>query len=178
MDIEQQKQVAEKILFDLEVVDSHAILAGGAPRDWFFGKEATDLDFYFYPSPIKYLPDGKHLSLNKLISDFASLKFPTFIKSEYPYDDRNPHLVLVFDGEYDGMKVQFMCMNIPTEFVVDLFALNICHIWYKDGKINTTPAFDACVQSKTIHIINPLYGKRDKYVQKIVNKFPEFSLSE
>lgn len=171
MDISQQKQVADKVLFDLEYVDAQAILAGGAPRDWYFGREANDLDFYFYA-------DTKKHPLSEMVGLFRYLKFPTWIKNGYVYDNRNPHLLYVFDGKYDDMKVQFMWWDIPTSFVVDSFALDICHIWYKDEQIHTTPAFDACIQSKTLHILNPLYGKQDKYVQKIMNKFPDFSLVE
>lgn len=46
--IEFQKDLANKILNDLKIIDPRAYLAGGAPRDWNFGEEANDLDFYYF----------------------------------------------------------------------------------------------------------------------------------
>lgn len=40
MNIEKQKDVANIIYDRLRLADPHCILAGGAPRDWYFGKEA------------------------------------------------------------------------------------------------------------------------------------------
>ena len=38
--IEFQKELANKILNDLKIIDPRAYLAGGAPRDWNFREEA------------------------------------------------------------------------------------------------------------------------------------------
>lgn len=44
--IKQQQKIA-KLLFDVfESMGIHAVLAGGAPRNWHFGFPASDLDFY------------------------------------------------------------------------------------------------------------------------------------
>jgi len=51
-EIEAQKTIANTLIHKLEAVDPHVILAGGAPRSWFLGQEARDLDFYVY------LPEG------------------------------------------------------------------------------------------------------------------------
>lgn len=48
-----QKEVAKKVFESLTKVDPNCILAGGAPRDWYFRKEAKDLDFYFCSSASK-----------------------------------------------------------------------------------------------------------------------------
>ena len=48
-----QKEVAKKVFESLTKVDPNCILAGGAPRDWYYGKEARDLDFYFCSSARK-----------------------------------------------------------------------------------------------------------------------------
>ena len=45
--IEQQKLVADKVLNQLYLICPEAIVAGGAPRDWYLGKPANDIDVYF-----------------------------------------------------------------------------------------------------------------------------------
>jgi hypothetical protein len=44
--ITEQQNVADSILKKLSAIDKNVILAGGAPRDWYFKHSATDLDFY------------------------------------------------------------------------------------------------------------------------------------
>lgn len=44
----EQQETAREILHKLEITDPSCILAGGAPRDWWFDKVANDLDFYVY----------------------------------------------------------------------------------------------------------------------------------
>lgn len=44
----EQKDIARELLCKLEITDPNCILAGGAPRDWWFDKVANDLDFYVY----------------------------------------------------------------------------------------------------------------------------------
>lgn len=44
--IKKQKGVAESILMKLKSLGFTAVVAGGAPRDWFLGKIASDLDFF------------------------------------------------------------------------------------------------------------------------------------
>lgn len=46
--IDYQKSVADIVLSKLELLDRYCIIAGGAPRDWYLGMEATDIDVYLY----------------------------------------------------------------------------------------------------------------------------------
>lgn len=48
MKIEEQNVVAKKVLEKIKIVDPYVILAGGAPRDWYFGNPCNDLDIYYY----------------------------------------------------------------------------------------------------------------------------------
>jgi tRNA nucleotidyltransferase/poly(A) polymerase len=43
-----QQSVADSLLARLEAIDPHCIIAGGAPRDWYLGRLANDLDVYLY----------------------------------------------------------------------------------------------------------------------------------
>lgn len=172
MEIFQQQEIANEILDLLECVDINSILAGGAPRDWTFGNPARDLDFYFDANR------GEVDSFIRVVRRFRSLGLPIYIKNGYNYDGKNPDLLFVFDGEYKGIKVQLMWMKTPALQAMNSFALDICRVGYKDGKFIYTDEFEKARQSKTIRVLSSLYGKQDKYVQKILRRFPDFTLVE
>src|SRR5690606_11152192 len=46
--IAKQKQIADFVLDKVEYFDHSCILAGGAVRDWYFEKPASDLDIFFH----------------------------------------------------------------------------------------------------------------------------------
>lgn len=174
--MEFQKKVADLVLSRLETLDVNCVLAGGAPRDWSFGREATDLDFYFYVPPHTSYHDYEE-GYAEVQQSFEKLGFVTEIKFGY-YGKLNPNLDVVFNSALDGMKCQFMLMNVPivADVLVGNFALDICQAWYKNGEIHTTKEFRQSRDHKIIRILNPGYGKYDQYVQKISNKFPDFLL--
>ena len=47
MNIGQQKQTAKKVLSKIKALDSRAIIAGGAARDWYFNNLANDIYLLF-----------------------------------------------------------------------------------------------------------------------------------
>lgn len=171
--IDKQKEVAQEVLKKLELFDPSCILAGGAPRDWYFGNVANDLDFYVYFRPD--LPLSWRVSqLNKVGLKNFRLKgredgdFPESYK-------RNPHLMCVFEGVYKGEKVQVMFMDQKTfNCVIDLFPFGICQVWWKGDKIKTSNEFDLSVKHKILKLLNDLYSDADGYVEKIRNKFPDY----
>lgn len=168
--IEHQKSVALKILRKLETFDPTCILAGGAPRDWYFGNLATDLDFYVY-----FRPDLQRWFLDKQL---ASLGLTCGIKgdSEFPENyKRNPYLRHVYEGRMGGEVYQIMFMSEPTfHTVVPLFPFGICQAWWKGDEIFTSLEFDKSVRHKVLYLLNYLYSDADGYIQKIKNKFPDY----
>ena len=66
--IEHQKAVAKSVLNKLQTLDLYVVLAGGACRDWWLDKEATDLDFYLYYNP-KYHSSSLKDVLVRLFGD-------------------------------------------------------------------------------------------------------------
>lgn len=176
MRIKQQMEIANEVLTKLETFDPTCILAGGAPRDWYMGKPATDLDFYIYFRP--------ELSMRYLESIFKDLGFNLTAKElsnpEIPMNYKhNPHLKRVYEQFYSGIKIQIMQMDMPTfSCVVNLFPLDICMIWYKHSQIFPTKEFMNCIRTHTIHLMNELYNRKDKYLDKIRKKFPGFKWSK
>ena len=174
--VAMQKAVADECLSMIELIDPTAIVAGGAPRDWYFGKEASDIDIFFYSRP-DISKTAISLHLERI--GFKDLKIVQFTGDESFHMDswyaRNHLLRQVWDTVFDGVNVQLVLMKSPTrESVVPKFPLNICRIWYKDGKINLTPDFERAVNWKSIVKCDELYADSRKYLQKIKSKFPDF----
>lgn len=175
--IESQMKIADEVLDALETFDPTCILAGGAPRDWFFERPASDLDFYVHFRVD--LQNFYYLNiLNRLGLGIFTLRgredkdFPSNYK-------RNPDLMSVNETQYRGIKIQVMRMRRPTfRCVVDTFPLDICMAWYKMGKIHTHPEFNRCVVSRTISMRGNGYMNYDKYILKILRKFPNFSFRD
>jgi hypothetical protein len=166
MDIDYQKSVADSVLKKLRQYDSMAILAGGAPRDWYLGNLARDLDFYFTMSS-KWFGDVQ--------SSMDALGLPSDgNEGDSQLYDKNPDILGVFSGDFMDMPIQLICIkNTPTD-AVRKFALDICQAWYFDGHIFTTYNFKVATEKKIIRITNNLYADQDAYIQRIINKFPDF----
>ena len=177
MTVEYQMEVAEEILEKLESFDPTCILAGGAPRDWYFGNVASDLDFFVY-----FRPDLQSFYAENVLEKVGldmNIKGADTFPAHYK---RNPHLKSVYQGVYKGEIVQVMFMDQPTfNCVVDLFPFGICQAWWKGKKhtwnneeIHVTRDFKASVKNKILLVLNELYNDEDGYIQKIRNKFPDF----
>lgn len=170
MSIEEQKAIADDVLEKLKFIDPTAIVAGGAPRDWYCGRFASDIDVFFY-----FRPDIPVGQIERLLKEAG---IDVYRSSDGKHIDplykKNPDLRCIYYAKVDGVEVQLMSMFKPTFNVVDHFPLNICKVWYRRGKISRHPDFKFAIQNKAIVKVNELYAKGDTYVQKIVDKFKGF----
>lgn len=168
--IEHQKWVADVMLQKVLPIDPYCIVAGGAPRDWHFGKVASDIDLFFY--------DGKS-TVNALMSRFKAVDIE-IESSSFGYDipewyKLNPLLIGVYNLTYQGVKVQLLRMKEPTfRSVLPNFPLSICHAWYKSGKIRLEKPFIRSEKFKSIYKTAEIYNDEHAYVQKILAKFPDW----
>lgn len=180
--IEKQMDVAQRVLNKLELFDPSCILAGGAPRDWYFGNLANDLDFYVY-----FRPDLPSWWRTNQLEKIGLKGFLPKGREDFEFPEnykRNPHLMAVYEGSVSGEKVQIMFMDEKTfHCVVDLFPFGICQAWWKgkdyidyhtNSSIHTTRHFDESVNHKTLRLLNDLYADSDGYIEKIKNKFPDY----
>ena len=168
--VEHQKVVAKGILDKLECIDPYCILAGGAPRDWYFGNEANDLDFYIYIT--------NHWTLNMVCKqlDKFGIKVNNIKTGEnMPISYKlHPHLRYFFDIESE-IPTQIMVMKLPTfETVVPSFPLNVCQAWWKGGNIHVTKDFLLGERFKAIFKTNQIYANDHKYLQKILSRFNDW----
>ena len=172
--IAHQRSVADFVLEKLFTIDPFSIVAGGAPRDWYFYKEAADIDVFFYVS-----------RNTQLYVIQAMLEAAGFIIKERKDGHSlpeiykmNPKLRSVFNLEIEGVPVQLMLMTEPTHSVIDTFPLSICKAWYKRGAIRTERDFVRTLKHKVIFKTNDLYANGHVYLKKILDKFPEYKYCE
>lgn len=123
MDIEQQKEVAKKVYSMLQLADPDCLLAGGAPRDWYFNTTCNDLDFYFCSTACTMGNTERQL---KAIG-FSGVKHVSdpFTSELYKSMDG---LVRIWECDVDGMKVQFIQLASPKYRwkVVNNMDISIC----------------------------------------------------
>ena len=170
MDYKDQMKIADEVLEKLYPISPYAIVAGGAPRDWYFEKEAVDIDVFLYRPDL--------VTSHSIISVFKSIGMDIWqighSMSGHPQYEKNALIYKVFNCTYKNVNFQFIFMKEKTfTSVVPKFPLNICMIWYKD-KIHTTRDFNRAVKHKVIVKMNPLYADGDKYIKKIKERFPDY----
>ena len=80
----------------------------------------------------------------------------------------------VLDGEFKGQKVQFMLMDKPTwGCVLPHFGASTSMVWYKCGRVHTSPEFLLSLNKKMLYI---KAGTKQAFVDKTVAKFPRLAV--
>ena len=174
MSIEDQKKIADKVLDKLFIVDPYAIVAGGAARDWYFGKEAKDIDVFFYINN-KYTIDTRDNLIECL--GFELQKVGDTAELEALGYRTNPNINSVYNMLGFETPVQLILMNMPTRnCVIDRFPLSLCKAWYKNSTKGVVlhKDFRDSVKHKALFKTNDLYANGDKYLLKIRDRFPEY----
>lgn len=168
-----QMAQADAILDKLFPIDTYAICAGGAPRDWYFGNVAADLDFFIYSS-INTTQVARQLAAVGI--EVGRAQHGDGLPDVYK---KNPNLTCVFSGVYNGTKIQIMVMHEPTfRSVVPEFPLSICKAWYKNYKIHLDKDFKRSVLHNVIVKTNTIYDSKHPYLEKVLAKFPDLQYYE
>ena len=172
-----QQSVADSLLARLEAIDPHCIIAGGAPRDWYLGRQAKDLDVYLYVPQNSLL---RHFKTQLAAIGINNIEQSTLSNDDARYIS-NPLVRWVFNYEESGEKIQLIVMKESTyTSVVQHFPLSICKVWYKNGKvIPASPQFTETTNRKAIVKTGTEYSSDGWYIDKIRDKFePEFTYYE
>jgi hypothetical protein len=169
MSLDKQKALADGILSGLKVISPYAILAGGAPRDWYFSEEAKDLDFYLYSSAITVNAAKKQIASALGISADRVVH-----KAEHEVGVYQTMKCLrrIFDVYDYHMPVQIMQLQEPSdEFkVVDSMSTSICRVWYEGGEIHKTKDFLLTAKSGIL-FLDADYSWSDPHPTKIRERF-------
>jgi hypothetical protein len=178
IEIEQQKQIADEVLEKIELMCPRAIIAGGAPRDWYFGTPANDIDLYVTTSG-----DTQGVLLSQLSRLFKGSEFDLKFEwsKEKEQERQSTYKVMktlrrIIDFEYKGVKFQLMEMNTLQDLfgVVDSFSTSICKAWYKCGQIKRTQDFRLTEKTK-IMFLNEDYEWSDPHPAKMKERFPSYT---
>ena len=182
--IEQQKQSAKVVLDKLRCLDSRAVIAGGAPRDWYFCKLANDIDIFYYHEQGKWCLDNISKQIKILqallgVEDITVLGFNPDRDNIEPTEDynnyiKNPDIVNVFECMIDGLKFQFIQLR-KQNLNVSKFAYNMCQAWSDGVNIWTTDLFDVGVKKELLIETGELYSNTNKFKQKMIDKFPNYT---
>lgn len=170
--INTQKKIADELLSKLEAIDPHVILAGGAPRNWYFGKPANDLDFYLHTKPetmgavdVRFKSLG--LKMTPMFKDDAECQYNCM-----------KHLLRIYEGEYKGMAFQVMFMTEPTfTSVIQHFGTSVCKAFYKVGHIHPTLEFLLSHYTKTTFKKGD-YTAKILHVAKMMKYFPDYTVMD
>ena len=185
MNIEQQKQTAKKVLSKIKALDSRAIIAGGAARDWYFNNLANDIDIFYFHEEGNWCLNNirREVAILKSILGVDSIQVLGFNpnKDTYefqPQDDfnnylKNPNIVNVFECTIDEVKFQFIQLK-KSNVDVSKFAYNMCQAWSDGELIKTTKLFDLGVKKELLIETGELYSNTEKFKQKMIDKFPNY----
>lgn len=129
--ITAQKAIAGTILERLKLIDPYCLLAGGAPRDWFYNKPANDLDFYFVSvantveTNRKQLQNCLGVDVNMLMERDGQVRDNELYSSM-------PNLKRIWECVIEGQKVQLIQMthNGDQFKVVDNMDVSICKAYW------------------------------------------------
>jgi len=178
MTIEQQKATAQSVYEKLKVIDPYCVLAGGAPRDWYFGNECNDLDFYYVSTATTI--NACRNQLQKVFKD-VEIKTLSEIHESSSSGAREmsnlyrkmPSLIRVWQCKIAGMSVQFIQLaEMGSQFkVIDHMDVSICKIWADvNMDIRLTEAFKKTLASKSM-FLSEGYQWSDPHPQKMKQRF-------
>lgn len=166
-----QKLVADKVLEKLELLDYRCIVAGGAARDWYLGKPATDLDVFLY-APQFTSASIRVETLNRLGFNITNSYENWKVNEIYKH---NEYVAQLYNCVVDEEKVQIIFMSKPTYIsVVDTFPLSISKAWYKNKTIKFSKEFEQSIKYKIIWKTVDSYSNTNKYILKILTKFSDY----
>ena len=165
--IEFQKDLANKILNDLKIIDPRAYLAGGAPRDWNFGDEANDLDFYYFTQA-----SAARESSAQLERFFPRVSMSGESCGDMKLYEHMQGLRRIWNVEIEGVKVQFIQMSSIEDCAqaLDRMSVSICKIKVDEFGIHKHRDFKMTEASGAMFLTKG-YSWIDPHPKKIFERF-------
>lgn len=165
-----QKQLADEILFKISMYDPYVIVAGGAPRDWWMGRQASDIDVFINVN------HTHSMSVVESIFKKMGFELENANHGEIAEDYKlNPYIKWVYNVKGLSHPVQLIFVTCSTFRILQEFPLNISRIWYRpECGVCATHEFVQAMDTKSIIKLSELYADGNKYIRKIREKFSEF----
>lgn len=165
----QQKQLADECLSKLETLDPTCVVAGGAPRDWYRGVPANDIDIFFH------LPDT--LDVSRVEGLLRGIGFENIHRLGSDYEQGGTsNLKAVWEFMIDEYHtVQLMWVSCPVSSYIFTFPYNVCQVWYKGGNIHMEPVTKAAFKYR---VLCKIIDSTPSYSSKIEGYFISWTLCE
>lgn len=195
MTIEDQQNIAREILVKVKWgIDSEAIIAGGAPRNWDIGQPANDIDLYLRSNCIN--------TASRFKAQIANVIFGCKSGELETYQDVDTgnykfgidlEIVYLLGVIYKGVKFQFICLNGNKEYkdfkddIVGHMDIGLNHIycdWYcnSDNHLNATKEYNEDFMNKTLSLYvdtmtpSQLQHCMQHHLPKMQSYFPDYKL--
>lgn len=176
MNIDEQQAVVVEVMRPLiDFIDRRCRVAGGAPRDWYFNKEARDIDIYLRCNAVSNILEFLSIFLECQVEEAVEVDV-----SKYTVNQKlSINNIITF--KYKDVEFQLIIIEGDPETVGNSFCLDICDISaVLDGdsiKIKTTRAFREAV-AKEVITLRPGFsgGLLEEYVMKVAGYFPDFEV--
>ena len=169
------ENLEEHILYEIDltekllaVLDDHLIdplVAGGAPRNWFFGQYANDVDIFVRNDKESFKEIFTYLTSNN-IGHNHNIKVSDEIPEHYRANSIDGVITFRFEKTFQIIRVKEEIIN-----VIDTFPCNISKISYKDFVLKPNPEFIMGVRTQTLMFYN---GTNESYKVKIKSYFPRW----
>lgn len=121
-------------LESIKIIDSNAIIAGGACRNAFLGIPINDIDIYMHV-PVTQ-------TMESMIHRLTGLGFTGVVRAEQAEDSpyaSMPHIIGVFKCFFNAFPVDIIVMDIPTfTSVIPNFCVNVSKCWSNGYNITAT----------------------------------------
>lgn len=182
--VRKQMFIAEQILDKVRGLDDTATIAGGAARDWYMNKLATDIDifYHFHASDTHEKDLQAHLKILKLIFPDVKLQIlglsndlsnAAKVEDQHSYL-KNPNIRHVFEFTYRGQVFQLIS-KVSKASPVPTFPYNMCQAWSDGVEICCTELFKVGFKKGLLIETGDLYCGSGKYQKKMLEKFPDYT---
>lgn len=180
---EKQMQITDRVMSILSDNDIKFKVAGGAPRDWYLGNTAKDVDIFYEKSSVKY--DFKNDGLIRCFTTNQGYYLNEMLKKELSakeFDEiipggdynLNPNVNAVYDTIIDGVNFQFIEV-FELDNLIKNFSHSISMIEYSGNEgFKPSKLFIASIWNKVIIETGEVYSNGEAYKQRLQEKFPDY----
>ena len=180
---EKQMQITDRVMSILSDNNVKFKVAGGAPRDWYLGNTAKDVDIFYEKSSVKYnfknngfthcFTTNEGYCLNKMLKKELSAKEFDEIIPGGDYN-LNPNVNAVYDTIIDGVNFQFIEV-FELDNLIKNFSHSISMIEYSGNEgFKPSKLFIASLWNKVIIETGEVYSNGESYKQRLQEKFPDY----
>lgn len=155
--------------------DPYAIIAGGCPRDIFFGKKVKDIDIYV--NTRGYLP--QHVikgCLERIGFEVRKIRYGSKTLDDAGY--KNPRIDFLVDAVVPGIDFPIQLVTLKPEYTtfneVPLFDVNISQFWYNGKYILPDIGAREFIRNGVVKIRDGV-DIDDPYVLKLKEKYSDFN---